>query len=164
MNLCSLSCECSPLDPISAQTRSSGTSLLPRPLPRPSTSSPLPTHLPLSPVVPCGVRMQAHCCPVTCCSMRLQAPFPTHLPPPLPSSQHTLMLTHLAGITDNGTCQNALRLAARTVVIILLSTWSIALLPPPTRTLTRSGVCSGVQDQAQHVQHQDWNISAWSLR
>ncbi len=31
---------------------------------------------------------------------------------PLPSSPHTLMLTHLAGITDIGTCQNALRIAA----------------------------------------------------
>ena len=38
----------------------------------------------------------------------MQAPSPS----PPPSSPHTLMLTHLAGITDIGTCQNELRIAA----------------------------------------------------
>jgi hypothetical protein len=93
-----------------------------RHVPPPSPSSP-PLHLipapytpptpplplsPCSPVVPCGVRMQAHCGPVACCGMRLQAPSPS----PPPSSRHTLMLTHLAGITEIGTCQNALRIVA----------------------------------------------------
>ena len=84
-----------------------------RHVPPPSPSSP-PLHLipapytpptpplplsPCSPVVPCGVRMQANCGPVACCGMRLQAPSPS----PPPSSPHTLMLTHLAGITVIGT-------------------------------------------------------------
>ena len=38
-------------------------------------------------------------------------------PPPFPAP-HTLMLTHVAGIPDIGTCQNALRIAASTVIII----------------------------------------------
>ena len=41
------------------------------------------------------------------CVCRLSPP-----PPPPSPAPHTLMLTHLAGITEIGTCQNALRIAA----------------------------------------------------
>jgi hypothetical protein len=87
------------------------------PAPHTPPTPPLPLS-PCSPVVPCGERMQAHCGPVACCSMRLQVSPPSHSPHPLPRSPHTLMLTHVAGITYIGTCQKALRIAARTIVII----------------------------------------------
>ena len=48
----------------------------------------------------------------SCCMLRYAFAGSLPLTPPLPSSPHTLMLTHLAGITDIGTCQNALRIAA----------------------------------------------------